>query len=104
VNAAAAARWDPNGTSETVDLRLSAIADLLVELWKQILRTEDVRLDDGFFDLGGNSITAVRLLPLIEQRFRVEPHISVVFDHPTPRRLAAALAAIGAMDPRDAPR
>ena len=73
-----------------------ALADSLVDLWKRVLRTDDVTLDDDFFELGGNSLTAIRLLPVIEERFGVEPHISLVFDHPTPRQMAEALAAIGA--------
>jgi glutamate racemase len=75
----------------------------VVELWKRILRTDDITLDDDFFELGGNSLSAIRLLPVIEDHFGVEPHISLVFDHPTPRRMAQALATIGAaVDQHDA--
>jgi acyl carrier protein len=73
-----------------------AIADDLIDLWKRVLRTDDITIDDDFFDIGGNSLSAIRLLPAIEEHFGVEPHISLVFDHPTPRQMAAALAAIGA--------
>jgi acyl carrier protein len=78
------------------DPQLPAIAGDLVDLWKRILRTDDITIDDDFFDVGGNSLSAVRLLPAIEQHFGVDPHISLVFDHPTPRRMAVALATIGA--------
>jgi acyl carrier protein len=77
-----------------------ALADKLVDLWKRILRTDDITLDDDFFELGGNSLSAIRLLPVIEEHFGVDPQISLVFDHPTPRRMAEALAAIGAADAR----
>jgi len=79
------------------DEALSALANDLMDLWKRILRTDDVALDDDFFDLGGNSLSAIRLLPVIEERFGVDPQISLVFDHPTPRQMAEALAAIGAV-------
>jgi acyl carrier protein len=79
------------------DAQCQAIANDLVDLWKRILRTDDITIDDDFFDVGGNSLSAIRLLPAIEQHFGVEPHISLVFDHPTPRQMAVALAAIGAM-------
>jgi acyl carrier protein len=78
------------------DPQLPAIANDLVDLWKRILRTDDITIDDDFFDIGGNSLSAIRLLPAIEQHFGVEPHISLVFDHPTPRQMAVALATIGA--------
>ena len=88
------------------DEELSALTNDVVDLWKRILRTDDITVDDDFFELGGNSLSAIRLLPVIEQRFGVEPHISIVFDHPTPRGMAEALAAIGAAvgrRPQDTP-
>jgi acyl carrier protein len=78
------------------DPQLPAIISDLLGLWKRVLRTDDITIDDDFFDAGGNSLSAIRLLPAIEQLFGVEPHISLVFDHPTPRQMAVALAAIGA--------
>ena len=89
-------RTDRSDPVTARDEQLSALADNLVDLWKRVLRTDDITLDDDFFELGGNSLSAIRLLPVVEERFGVEPHISLVFDHPTPRQMAVALAAIGA--------
>lgn len=71
------------------------VLDGIIELWKAALRADDLAADDDFFELGGNSIVAVRLIPPIKNRFGVEPHISVIFDHPTPRELADALVELG---------
>jgi acyl carrier protein len=68
----------------------------LVELWSEALGQPAVEPEDDFFDLGGNSIMAIRLLPAIQERTGVEPSIGMVFDHPTPRALAAALVELGA--------
>jgi phthiocerol/phenolphthiocerol synthesis type-I polyketide synthase E len=89
---------DPDGTQ--------LIADHLTRLWCDALRRPevDITVDDDFFELGGNSIIAIRLVPLIRDIFGVEPHISVIFDHPTPRQLATALAALGATRPGTVPR
>lgn len=75
-----------------------AVVDRVIHIWTEALRTEDIRADDDFFELGGNSIIAVRLIPLIKQAFGVEPNISVILDHPTPRELAAALKALGTVE------
>jgi acyl carrier protein len=96
---------DQSDSGTASDEELSALANNLLDLWKRILRTDDITLDDDFFDLGGNSLSAIRLLPIIEEHFGVEPHISLVFDHPTPRQMAKALATIGAavdQQPQDA--
>lgn len=73
-----------------------SIVDCLIDLWRNALRTQDITVDDDFFELGGNSLIAVRLVPLIRDALGVEPHISVIFDHPTPRQLAEALKSLGA--------
>jgi len=65
-------------------------------MWRQALGVDEIGAHDDFFDLGGSSITAIRLIPLIHQRFGVEPSITVIFEHPTPAELAAALATLGA--------
>lgn len=79
------------------------VVDRVVDLWRHALRIEDITADDDFFELGGNSIVAVRMVPLIKDAFGVEPNISVIFDHPTPRELAAALEAFGPAQTRSTP-
>ncbi|MEV7020607.1 phosphopantetheine-binding protein [Kitasatospora sp. NPDC093558] len=68
----------------------------ITALWAEALGLDSVAVDDDFFDLGGSSITAIRLLPEIAERFGVEPSIGVIFDHPTAREMAVALADLGA--------
>lgn len=69
----------------------ASTVDRLIDMWQTVLHTDDIVSDDDFFELGGNSIIAVRMLPLIKEAFGVEPDMTVVFDHPTPRELASAL-------------
>ena len=73
----------------------SAITSALIDLWQEALGVDAVDADDDFFDLGGNSITAIRLIPLITERLGVEPGVADIFENPTPRSLADALAGTG---------
>jgi phthiocerol/phenolphthiocerol synthesis type-I polyketide synthase E len=77
-------------------------AERLVALWRDALHTDDVGVDDDFFELGGNSIVAVRLVPLIKESFGVEPHIGMIFDHPTPREFASVLLTLRAVPAKGA--
>jgi acyl carrier protein len=70
-----------------------AITSTLIDLWQEALGVDAVDADDDFFDLGGNSIAAIRLIPLIAERLGVEPGVTDIFENPTPRSLAYALAA-----------
>jgi phthiocerol/phenolphthiocerol synthesis type-I polyketide synthase E len=74
----------------------SAITGALIELWQEALGLDSVDADDDFFDLGGNSITAIRLIPLIAERLGVEPDVTDIFENPTPRSLADVLAGTAA--------
>ncbi|MEU3197792.1 acyl carrier protein [Streptomyces sp. NPDC006996] len=52
-----------------------------------------VGADDDVFDLGADSLTALRLTGRIEAELDVGLDVSAVFRHRTPRALAAALTA-----------
>ncbi len=65
----------------------------LAQLWIDLLGVPSVGRDDDFFELGGNSISAVRLVGKIEQAMGVEVSLGTVFDAPTVRQLAERLQA-----------
>ncbi|MFD6170513.1 amino acid adenylation domain-containing protein [Streptomyces coeruleorubidus] len=63
----------------------------LVRLWQRLLDTQDVGVHDDFFALGGHSLTAVRLVALINAEFGTALRVSAVLEHPTIARQAALL-------------
>ncbi|MBC3840301.1 acyl carrier protein [Streptacidiphilus sp. 4-A2] len=57
---------------------------------------ESISSDDDFFDLGGNSLTAVELMSQIRKHYALNLSIAALFDYPTLRTLAAELRTRGA--------
>jgi amino acid adenylation domain-containing protein/FkbH-like protein len=63
----------------------------LTELWQELLRLDRVGRHDNFFQLGGHSLQAVKLIARIEQRFGVRLPVSALFQYPTIQKLSEAL-------------
>ena len=66
----------------------------LCQLFADVLGLPDVGTDDGFFDLGGDSLRAVRLVAELTKAVEdVQVRVMDVFQHPTVRELATFLQA-----------
>ncbi len=61
----------------------------LVGMWERLLDVRPIGVEDDFFELGGDSLLAVRLLTEARSRFGVE--LPMLFHAPTVRALAVAV-------------
>jgi len=61
----------------------------VAEIWREVLKVDRVGATDDFFDLGGHSLKATRILTRVGSRLGVELPVGVIFDHPTVRGIAA---------------
>ncbi|MFN3953863.1 MAG: type I polyketide synthase [Pararhodobacter sp.] len=68
------------------------IERMLVGFWEDLLGVQGVGVEDGFFDLGGHSLIAVRLFARVRKTWSVDFPISVLFEAPTIARCAALIA------------
>jgi acyl transferase domain-containing protein len=68
-----------------------SVLDRLAALWRTLLGLERVADTDDFFDLGGNSLSAVELIGGIRTEFGLRLSIIAIFDNPTVAGLAAAI-------------
>uniref|UniRef100_UPI003F491743 non-ribosomal peptide synthetase n=1 Tax=Nocardia suismassiliense TaxID=2077092 RepID=UPI003F491743 len=66
---------------------------VLCEIFSSVLGVPEVGIDDSFFDLGGQSLQAMRLLNQVGARTGVEILINTLFDAPTVAELAAFVDA-----------
>jgi amino acid adenylation domain-containing protein len=63
----------------------------LANLWCELLQLEEVGIDDSFFDMGGNSLAAVRMASQYHTRFGGEIPPAKVFQYPSIAKLARFL-------------
>ncbi len=80
-----------NSTDKSCIAPRTPTESTLAQIWSEILNTELVGISDNFFDLGGNSLLAIRLINEINQQFERELPLSALFLHPTIEGLADAL-------------
>lgn len=60
-------------------------------IWAEVLNLPDVGPEDDLFDLGGHSLTVIRIAARIRDALGVELDFDVFFDVPTPAGIAAAI-------------
>ena len=63
----------------------------LAKVWEEVLDTRPIGIRDKFFDLGGHSLMAVRLVSRIEEEFSKKIRVASIFQAPTIEELAATL-------------
>jgi oxalate---CoA ligase len=60
----------------------------LLEIWKTLLETNDLTIDDDFFEKGGDSLLAGEMVLLTERRLGISIPDSLLFEASTIRKLA----------------
>ncbi len=63
----------------------------LVKIWQEILKTQSIGVTDNFFDLGGHSLMAVRLMDEIQKSTGIEIPLTALFQGATIEHLAGII-------------
>ncbi|MES1184765.1 MAG: amino acid adenylation domain-containing protein [Myxococcales bacterium] len=85
----------PDDTAQLAKLHVAprtANESLVAELWSEALGRENPSVTDNFFDSGGHSLLAVRLLSELERRVGVSLPLAALLEQPTIEQLARRLA------------
>ena len=65
---------------------------IIYEFWRKVLGDFSFGLEDNFFETGGNSLLAVRLLSEIKKKLSVAIPAAVLLEHPTVKQLAELIS------------
>ncbi|WP_442928975.1 condensation domain-containing protein [Mycobacterium sp. MS1601] len=71
----------------------------LVDIFTRLLNVQRVGVDDTFFDLGGDSLSALRAVAMINAVLDTDLTVAALIETPTVRGLSERLAGTGAGDP-----
>ena len=67
------------------------VEEVLCGIFEQVLERERVGAEDDFFELGGHSLLATQLMSRVRQSFRIDLALRLLFEQPTPVRLAQVI-------------
>ncbi|MCK8647385.1 non-ribosomal peptide synthetase, partial [Mycobacterium colombiense] len=71
------------------------VEEILAGIYAEVLGIDQVGVDDSFFDLGGDSLLAMRLVAAIETGLDADLSVRTVFEAPTVTQLALRVGADG---------
>lgn len=60
----------------------------LVEVWEEVLALRHIGVDDDFFDLGADSLSATRAFARINRRLAINLPLRAIFENPTVAKLS----------------
>ena len=66
----------------------------LKEIFEEVLNLENISIEDNFFKLGGDSLSAINLATKIYNKLNIQIGIKYIFDNPTIQSLAFILNSI----------
>jgi FkbH-like protein len=69
------------------------VEELLARIWSECLAVEPIGAQDNFFDFGGQSLIATRILARVRSEFGVEMGLSSLFERPTVAEMAAHITS-----------
>ncbi|MCF2946282.1 non-ribosomal peptide synthetase, partial [Paenibacillus tarimensis] len=82
---------EPSATGTASEAPAGETEEQLAAIWMEVLGVARVGREDSFFDLGGHSLKATRLVQLIQKRMEVRLPLKQVFAAPTLSRMAGLL-------------
>ena len=68
--------------------------EIIQDIWKEILQMEKIGMNDVFFEIGGESLTAIRVVVRLSATFELELPINLIFKKPTIAQMAKHIEEI----------
>ncbi len=84
----------PNSTTEKeIVLPRNDIDKKLIDIFKEMLNVKSISIDDSFFELGGDSLTAINLCTKIYSTFNVQLFVKDILENPIVKNLSDLISS-----------
>lgn len=82
---------ESNSLKEELFENISEVEILLLDIWKEAFKTEEITVKSNYFELGGDSLIAVKIIAAIKKKLATEIQIRSVFENPTIQMLSKSI-------------
>ncbi|WP_455821030.1 beta-ketoacyl synthase N-terminal-like domain-containing protein [Pseudomonas cerasi] len=82
----------PSSSVAQPSFSLSSLLPVVLSFYQRVLGEDEVYPDSDYFDLYGDSVTAVELLALFKSELGIDVTTETIYKHSTPEALAHAIA------------
>jgi hypothetical protein len=72
---------------------LTATETVLLDIWEELLHTDEISVTDSFPDIGGHSLLTALMVARIREELGADLPVHVIYRDPTVRGIAAAIAS-----------
>jgi amino acid adenylation domain-containing protein/non-ribosomal peptide synthase protein (TIGR01720 family) len=69
------------------------VEEIMCGIWDDVLAREHTGVEDNFFEVGGHSLIATKVILRVREAFQIDLPLRVLFEHPTPSALARFIEA-----------
>lgn len=78
-------------TQETSIKPATKTEELVAEVWTDILKIDDISINQSFFDIGGDSLVGTRLVARLRDMTGSKISLRILFENPTIKKLASII-------------
>lgn len=65
----------------------------LLNIWKDVLGLQDIGIEEDFFEIGGHSLLAIKLLAIVSDTFNIQLPLAILFEHKNVKEMARIIRA-----------
>ena len=73
----------PNFKKNNNCKQLTQLQEQLLAIWREVLKIENIDINDNFFEIGGNSIQAIQITNQMTEKIGCFMDIGKLFEYPT---------------------
>ena len=73
---------------------MNRIESEIAEIWRSVLKVEKLRADDDFFEVGGHSLAAMRVVGTIRSRYKIDLPVATFLRTPTIKAVAEKIGTL----------